>query len=31
MTSKIGSNDKCHCGSDKKYKKCCFYNTNNNV
>ena len=24
MSNKIGPNDKCHCGSDKKYKKCCF-------
>ena len=22
--SKVKPNDKCHCGSDKKYKKCCF-------
>jgi hypothetical protein len=22
--SKLGPNDKCHCNSDKKYKKCCF-------
>ena len=22
--SKLKPNDKCHCGSDKKYKKCCF-------
>jgi len=23
MTIKLGRNDKCHCGSEKKYKKCC--------
>lgn len=23
MTSKIGRNDPCHCGSGQKYKKCC--------
>jgi len=22
--NKVKPNDKCHCGSDKKYKKCCF-------
>lgn len=22
--TKLGRNDKCHCGSGKKYKKCCF-------
>ena len=24
MTDKIGRNDSCHCGSEKKYKKCCM-------
>ena len=24
MTTKIGRNDPCPCGSGKKYKKCCF-------
>lgn len=24
MTDKIGRNDECHCGSGKKYKKCCM-------
>lgn len=24
MTPKIGRNDPCHCGSGKKYKKCCY-------
>jgi hypothetical protein len=24
MTDKIGRNDPCHCGSGKKYKKCCM-------
>ena len=27
MIKKIGVNDKCFCGSDKKYKKCCFTKT----
>lgn len=27
---KIGRNEKCPCGSDKKYKKCCLTKTNNN-
>lgn len=26
---KIGLNEKCHCGSDKKYKKCCYLSLNN--
>lgn len=25
-TAKVGRNDKCFCGSDKKYKKCCGRN-----
>ncbi|MDI9325378.1 MAG: SEC-C metal-binding domain-containing protein, partial [Alphaproteobacteria bacterium] len=25
---KIGRNEKCHCGSDKKYKQCCLENDN---
>jgi hypothetical protein len=28
MSSKIGRNDKCYCGSNKKYKKCCMLVTN---
>ena len=24
MNNKLGRNDPCHCGSGKKYKKCCF-------
>ncbi|MGM0760094.1 MAG: SEC-C metal-binding domain-containing protein [Thermodesulfobacteriota bacterium] len=24
MAKKLGRNDKCHCGSGKKYKKCCM-------
>ena len=24
MTTKIGRNDPCHCGSGQKYKKCCL-------
>lgn len=24
MNKKIGRNDICHCGSNKKYKKCCL-------
>lgn len=26
MNQKIGRNDACHCGSNKKYKKCCLEN-----
>ena len=26
MESKLGRNDKCHCGSNKKYKICCLMN-----
>lgn len=28
MTDKIGRNDPCHCGSGKKYKKCCMTKDN---
>jgi hypothetical protein len=26
MAKKLKRNDKCHCGSNKKYKQCCLYN-----
>ena len=28
---KIGRNEKCHCGSGKKFKKCCMNKENNGV
>lgn len=30
LMNKLGRNDKCHCGSEKKYKNCCLNNDTNN-
>ena len=29
--SKLGRNDKCFCGSDKKFKKCCLKSIRENI
>ena len=29
--NKIGRNEKCHCGSGKKYKKCCLITQHNEL